>query len=44
MDTALMNLYQKGRISGLDAYHQANNKAKFKRLVEDESEITDPDY
>jgi len=27
----------------LDAYHQANNKAKFRELVEDESEITDPD-
>ena len=43
MDSALMDLVKKGRVSGLDAYHQANNKAKFRELVEDESEITDPD-
>jgi twitching motility protein PilT len=43
MDTALMNLYESGRISAIDAYHQANNKAKFKNLVEDQSQIVEPD-
>ena len=43
MDTALMNLFRKGRISALDAYHQANNKQKFKSLVEDPEQITEPD-
>ena len=36
MDTALMDLVRKGRIGALDAYHQSNNKHKFKRLVEEE--------
>jgi len=43
MDSALMTLVRKGRISALDAYHQANNKQKFKSLVEDPSAITDLD-
>ena len=43
MDTALMTLVRKGRVSALDAYHQANNKAKFRSLVDDESEIKEPD-
>lgn len=43
MDAALMDLVKKGRVSGLDAYHQANNKAKFRELVEDESAITEHD-
>ncbi len=43
MDSALMALVKKGRISGLDAYHQANNKAKFRELVEDEDAIVEHD-
>ena len=43
MDTALMNLVESGRISALDAYHQANNKTKFKSLVQDQSQIVEPD-
>ena len=43
MDTALMTLYEQGRISALDAYHQANNKSKFKSLVQDQSQIVEPD-
>jgi twitching motility protein PilT len=43
MDTALMNLVKKGRISALDAYHQANNKSKFKSLIDEESGIVEPD-
>ena len=43
MDSALMALVQSGRISALDAYHQANNKTKFRSLVEDQSQITEPD-
>ena len=36
MDSALMALVKKGRIGGLDAYQQANNKDKFRRLIKDE--------
>ena len=43
MDSALMNLLEAGRISALDAYHQANNKTKFRSLVDDQSAITEPD-
>ena len=43
MDSALIDLVEKGRVCGLDAYHQANNKAKFRQLVEDESAITEHD-
>ena len=43
MDTALMNLLESGRISALDAYHQANNKSKFKSRVQDQSQIVEPD-
>ena len=35
MDTALMSLVEQNQVSALDAYHQANNKAKFKSLIED---------
>ena len=34
MDMALMELFEKGQISGDNAYLQANNKAKFKELRE----------
>jgi twitching motility protein PilT len=43
MDNALMDLVKKGRVSALDAYHQANNKSKFRSLVDDESGIVEPD-
>ena len=43
MDSALQDLVRKGRISALDAYHQANNKSKFKSLLDDESGIVEPD-
>jgi len=43
MDTALMTLVRQGRVSALDAYHQANNKAKFRSLVDDQSAITEPE-
>ena len=43
MDSALMELVESGRVSALDAYHQANNKAKFKNLIDDQSAITEPD-
>ena len=32
MDNALMDLVEKGWVSGLEAYHQANNKAKFESV------------
>jgi twitching motility protein PilT len=32
MDSALMNLVEKGIVSGQEAYQQANNKAKFKSV------------
>jgi len=35
MDSALMNLVSSGRISGKDAYLQANNKYKFERMKDD---------
>mgnify|MGYP000468818688 CR=1 FL=1 len=35
MDSALMNLVSAGRISGKDAYLQANNKAKFERMKDE---------
>jgi twitching motility protein PilT len=41
MDTALMDLVRKGRVSALDAYHQANNKDKFRSLVDEESGIVE---
>ena len=43
MDTALMDLVRKGRVSALDAYHQANNKDKFRSLVDEESGILEAD-
>jgi len=36
MDSALMDLVNKGRIGGLEAYQQSNNKQKFRRLIDDE--------
>ena len=44
MDSALMALVKSGRVSALEAYHQANNKQKFKGLVDDQSAITEPDF
>ena len=35
MDSALMDLVKKGRVSALEAYHQANNKQKFRSLIDD---------
>lgn len=32
MDSALMDLVNKGRVSGLEAYQQASNKSKFENL------------
>lgn len=42
MDSALMNLFESGQISGDEAYLQANNKAKFKSARE--SVEPDPYY
>ena len=36
MDSALMELHRQGQISGREAYQQANNKAKFERLMEED--------
>jgi twitching motility protein PilT len=36
MDSALMDLVQRGRVTAIEAYQQANNKHKFKKLVEEE--------
>ena len=44
MDSALMALVESGRVAPLEAYHQANNKQKFKGLVDDQSAITEPDF
>ena len=44
MDSALMELVKSGRVAPLEAYHQANNKHKFKSLVDDQSAITEPDF
>jgi len=35
MDSALMDLVKKGRVSALEAYQQANNKQKFRSLIDD---------
>ena len=32
MDNALMELVEKGRVSGLEAYQQASNKSKFEKF------------
>lgn len=37
MDMALKDLYERGRISGDDAYLQSNNKSKFKEFREGET-------
>lgn len=39
MDTALMDLVRKNRIGAVEAYQQSNNRAKFKKLVEEEQEL-----
>ncbi|MDA0679230.1 MAG: PilT/PilU family type 4a pilus ATPase [Proteobacteria bacterium] len=36
MDSALRELLEKGRISPLEAYQQANNKQKFRSLIDDD--------
>ena len=36
MDSALMELVQRGRVAAIEAYQQANNKQKFRALVEEE--------
>jgi len=36
MDSAIMKLVEGGRVSPLNAYHQANNKEKFRSLIKDE--------
>ena len=36
MDSALMELVEKGRVSPLEAYQQSNNKQKFRDLIDDE--------
>ncbi len=42
MDSALMELVKKGRVSPLEAYQQANNKQKFRSLIDDaEADIDD---
>jgi len=33
MDSALMALVENGEIEGLEAYHQSNNKAKFRKFL-----------
>jgi len=39
MDSSLMDHVRKGRVSALEAYHQANNKEMFKRLVDEEQDL-----
>jgi len=39
MDSALMDLVRKGQVTALEAYQQANNKQKFRRLVDEETEL-----
>jgi twitching motility protein PilT len=36
MDSALMHLVETGKVSGKEAYQQANNKDKFQALIDDE--------
>jgi twitching motility protein PilT len=36
MDNALMELVRKGLVSGRDAYHQANDKSKFRRMKDED--------
>ena len=36
MDSALMELHRQGLISGREAYQQANHKAKFERMMEED--------
>ena len=36
MDGALMELVEQGRVTALEAYQQANNKAKFENLKDNE--------
>ncbi|MGI9247740.1 MAG: type IV pilus twitching motility protein PilT [Woeseiaceae bacterium] len=38
MDSALMELVNKGWVSGREAYQQANNKSKFESVMDDETE------
>ena len=41
MDSALEELVGQGRISGLDAYQQANNKAKFREFRDENDPISE---
>ena len=43
MDSALLELANNGLVSGHNAYLQANNKSKFKSLLDDESGIVEPE-
>jgi len=43
MDSALMKLVQNGEVEGLEAYFQANNKAKFKQFLPDDQAGPDID-
>jgi twitching motility protein PilT len=39
MDSALMDLVEQGRVGAMEAYQQANNKKKFRDLVEDADQL-----
>ena len=41
MDNALMALVEQGRVAPLEAYQQANNKQKFRNLVDDPTLLDD---
>ena len=43
MDSALMDLARRGKITAIEAYQQANNKHKFKKLVEEEQVLEQAD-
>ena len=43
MDSALMKLVKNGEVEGLEAYLQANNKAKFKEFLPDDQAGPDLD-
>lgn len=43
MDSALMELVEKGRVTSLEAYQQSNNKQKFRSLISDEEAEAEPE-
>jgi len=43
MDSALMELVEKGRVTPLEAYQQSNNKQKFRNLISDEEAEAEPE-